>query len=170
MSRFKWRICFSIASVIFALALAHIAHGEYDAARQLHPGVRFSGKYGEMVPAAALSYCLNAPALFLSDLANNFLTRGLGWERLYSRFGPVDYYVSVFAFWWMVGWKFDRTPMGTSPGKVRLILGCSIGILLSILFLMLAVSGQYGRTVQIASAVWGLGLLFYFGKCLRYRS
>jgi hypothetical protein len=167
MNHYKWRLIFSSASVILALWLAHTAHQEYSVAHQLHPGFRLSGKYGYMVTAVGVSYSLNAPALFLSDLASNSLVRELGWERSYSRYGPVDYYASIFVFWWLVGWKFDSQLSPRMLAKATLIAGCSVGLLLSILFLILAESGQQGSTVQIASAVWGLGLLYYFVKSLR---
>ena len=162
----KWRVLLALAGVAVALILWRIALCEQLSMIQ----EANHGRHFHTPPALAISYSLNAPSVVLSGFIHNFSVQEFHWTETWIHYGPIEYYVFVFALWWGVGWRLDRR----SPARKSVILrsvGCFAGIVFAIALVFAGVilpGSAYGTiAVPISMLLWGLGLLVHFGIELR---
>lgn len=163
----KWRFLLSVASVVLALLLWRVALWEQLSMIQQH----HHGKHFHVPPALAVSYTINSPALVLSNFVNNLLVRDLDWSEHWFHYGKIEYYIFVFTLWWCIGSRIDRR-LGPVKHAILWSIACFMGILFSLLLMYGGIitlpASEYETTaVPISMLLWGLGLLFYFGKELR---
>lgn len=165
MKTLKWRLLLSVASLVVAASLFEVGLEQERTMHKTHPDYFHEGYYGYTPPALVISYCLNAPALVLSQFLHNFLTRQFNWVERWFPYGKIEYYIAVFAFWWFVGWRIDGKGI-----RYRLSLLWFVACLFGAAFAILLVYGgivsrraEYGTSaVPISIGLWGLVLLLNF--------
>ncbi|HWO39264.1 MAG TPA: hypothetical protein VNO32_61615 [Candidatus Acidoferrum sp.] len=167
MKTLKWRFLLSVAGLALAAILFHVALVQERTMHKNHPDYFHEGYYVYTPPALTISYSLNAPSLVLSQFINNLLTRHFNWTESWFRFGEIEYYVIVFAFWWCVGWRIDARGSRRNGSLLLRIVCALVGTAFSILLVyggIVMPKQEYGtRAIPISMLLWGLALLSYFG-------
>ncbi len=169
MKKFKWRIALSALNVMLAALMCTFGRNEYRAAHSKYPEYFYHGNLYYIPMAQLVSYCLNAPALAASNLFRNLGMKLAGpssWFTAYWFFYVYPgYFVAVFLFWWIVGWRFD---VGSVISVTHKVLKTASSVMAATLSLLLAYYGllvlreQYvALALAISMILWGIGLSLY---------
>jgi hypothetical protein len=170
MKTAKWRLLLSTSSLALAAILFEVGLVQEGKMHGNHPDYFHEGYYVYTPPTLIASYTLNAPSLVFSQLVHNFLTRRVGWTESWFPYGEVEYYIIVFAFWWLVGWRIDARGSPRNLSSFLRVLVCLVGAAFAMLLLYGGVVSrreEYGtRLSPVSMALWGLALFAYFGATL----
>jgi hypothetical protein len=178
LGRFKWRIILSLSNLLAALVQSAAGLKEPEAFLQANP------PHDQILPyiptVQLISYCINAPALVLTNVMGRspiwrdfWGGRYLGgyWFREIS----ISFYLALFLLWWWIGWRIDVRQEPEDCQRAAAVIGNSIGALFSLLCLYAAAhllmrlpNFEYagGAVLPFSVLIWGIGLLYYFGRML----
>lgn len=181
--KYKWRLILSLSNISAALALFAVGAREAEAAR--YPHMQMISTY---IPTAqVIAYCISLPAFAFRNAITNWLiykssaaTAIWGkWSSHYRFQEGLDYYSLLFLFWWWLGWHLDLGDR--NPARGQAIADNIFGLLLSLLVLYAAadllltqspslrLQFKGGLMMPISALIWGLTLLWYFGRRLLYQ-
>lgn len=170
MEKWKWRLVLSIANLSLALGMSALGAQEWAADLIVHPQYFYHGNLYYSPTAQWLSYCLNAPSLYVTNLFGTFAMRyhllPPSWFETYCfYFVHYEYYLALFLFWWWIGREFDLPldPRRRNPSFT--VAEAVLGILLSIGLLFQGLAGyRRGDVIHAIAASmvgWGAGLMYY---------
>jgi hypothetical protein len=178
MKNYKGRIVLSLVNLVAAIGLSALGPREYAAFRAGH---MHSDAIVPYIPTAQLiSYCVNAPSFVLSNLLGNVRAWRMFWkERWLGGYWfqnvSVTFYVFLFVFWWLVGWRPDVQSRPRERKGLAGVLGWLVGALAALALLYVSVGllrtdipaeVTGGAIIPIAMLLWGLGLFCYFSVVL----
>ncbi len=168
MKTLKWRVTLAVVNTVAVLLLTALALREYRNFEQAHPGEFSHGNAFYVTLSEKVSYCWNAPSFVTAMWIHHVHRSWLGWDCYWFHFGYLEYYVCVFAFWWYLGWGFDRRSecAETTRGKARFMAGIGVGLSLFLMFE--AISGIHStftdnRSILISTAIWVFALMCFSG-------
>jgi hypothetical protein len=181
LPRFKWRILLPLSNLLAALGQSALGLKKSEAFLKANPPHDQVLPYVPMIQV--ISYCINAPALVLSNLIDRIPVWRAFWnERWLGSYLFRDisgsFYVALALLWCWVGWRLDTRDRLSEHRRMVGILGHSLGILLSsgLIYIgvyLLRTSAHTllfagGSAIPTSVLIWGMALLFYFGKMLRH--
>jgi hypothetical protein len=162
----------SFGNLTLAIALFSFGLSEYQAARKANPNASLIE--GVYIPTGhVVSYCLNAPSFVISNAIRNALM-GHALPGTSIHYGYIEYYVTIFIFWWCLGWQLDlRSGRDTRPQIPSLVVNL-LGVLLALAFLGIGLSATWYKilpvqAISISLFIWGCALIWYFGRRLLVR-
>ncbi len=178
MNSHRWRLVLSASNLFLAMFLLYLGQREHVSLVR-SPGAFYEG-LPEYIPIAQkLSYCLNIPSMAATAPLRHSLDGRFVIEPYHVTYGQIIYYVAVFLFWWWVGSKLDHARLGTDPLWLRsrrvIILVDVIGSLFALLLIYSGITGLLGtfsggKGIVISMVLWGVVLLYYFGRHLVWRA
>lgn len=182
--RYKWRLILSLTNLAIAMGLFAVGLREAEAVR--YPHMQMTSSY--IPPAQVAAYCINFPAFAFRNAITNWVVYRSSaataawskWSSSYRFQEGFDFYSILALFWWWIGWHCDLK--SRNPARGQAAADNCFGFLLSLLLLYGAAqllltqlpSGRLrfegGLIMPTSALVWGLGLLWYFGKRLLSRT
>ena len=180
MKSLKWRLVLSATNILLAIGMSALGFHEYGADHQAHPEYFYHGNLYYIPPAQIASYCLNIPALVISNLFRNFGIAHLSSERgifttQWFFHVYVGYYAAVLIFWWCIGWSLDARRPGRSRWPAWEAAGWGLAAFISLGLAYYGFSYWHSDVlpfaIPLSMVVWGIGLACYFVlRTLRVRS
>lgn len=164
----KWRMTLSFLATIAALGLAILAHGQLLRLGMIEQGTHYRGSLvlnhdASLMgpPAQGVSYCLNMPALVVSNFVHGHLmsyNEAFHDQAWFPFHGFFEYYLCVFILWWCIGWYLDRRaiPRSLLPGLAATLLVLLLSLDLMYIGSFSLRGGWLARSLQISSVLWGL--------------
>jgi hypothetical protein len=173
MKHYRWRIILSVSNLLLAGLLFSLGQHEFKSLAR-SPGAFYEGAVGYVPTAQQVSYCWNTPSLVLTAPLRNRLTGHVVLFGSWVTYGDIEYGIAVFLFWWLVGLELDWVRANRVSQWSRLIkmVGYVLGVGFSLLLLYAGASGLAGtfsgpHAIVVSMLLWGLILLYYFGRKLK---
>lgn len=164
----------SMSNFVAALAQSAIGQKVSEAFLKANPP---HDQILQYVPRVQLiSYCLNAPALVLTNLIDRVPAWRDFWQQQWLGaywFNDItaSFYLALFLLWWWIGWQIDVRRKPRDRPRMAVILGLPLSLvcLYASGYLLARLPTLYyagGPTLPISALIWGIVLLFYFVKML----
>jgi hypothetical protein len=167
----KWRIAFGVANTLAALVLTSLALREYRIFEEAHPGLFSHGTAGYMPLWLKVSYCWNAPSFVTAMWIHHLHRSWLGWNDYWFHFGYLEYYVCVFAFWWLLGLGIDEGSQPANGARKAVRYIAVVGTVFPVFLIYQVISGIHSpftdnRAIIISTIAWSLVLVSLSGWLL----
>ncbi len=172
MKKTQLKVVLPLSNVAIAFILS--AFGSTEARVFLKANPPHDNVLSYVPPAQLILYCLNAPALVVSNLITRIPPWRTFWdERWLGAYWfheiPVIFYPILFFIWWWIGWRIDAEKNTKNVNRTGVIVGNVLGFVLSLLCLY---AGAYllarvdtlryagGIAVPISASIWGVGIFY----------